>query len=177
MQLLNKTPFIAYDELIFHKRMKDWLIKKIKTLGEHDQYKTNIRLNYAKCKVYSPWKHQRRDFDLVRHLIGNKVSEMTGLQVWPRFDIWGLYYEGPDTHCGFHNHGKFDGYAGVYYLEADDNSGQLYLPEHDIYIEAKPNRIVVFDPSVKHGVLPSIAKDNSRVAIAFNCDAIENVVN
>ena len=61
MQLLNKTPFIAYDELIFHKRMKDWLIKKIKTLGEHDQYKTNIIASMGKRDAQKYWYNQLED--------------------------------------------------------------------------------------------------------------------
>jgi|TARA_R110000822_G_scaffold310170_1_gene441712 hypothetical protein len=176
MQTFNENKFIAYDTLDLRPRVSKHLIHCIKKYGEHNQYKTSIRLGYAVCKVFQPWKHNRDDFDLIRHLISNKASQMVNKSLFARKDIWGLHYTGDLNYCHYHNHGKFNGYAGVLYLEADEDCGQLHFPEYDIYVEPEPNRIILFDPRIKHGVMPNLDQSSNRVAIAFNVDVISDAL-
>ena len=76
--------------------------------------------------------------------------------------------EGEKT--GLHDHAHMSVLSAVTYLQAEENCGDLYFRKEgfdDLTIKPEVGKIVIFSPSLLHGVLPN-RSCKERISFAFN---------
>ena len=76
----------------------------------------------------------------------------------------------PGERTGLHDHQDFSRLSAVTYLACEEASGNLYFRidgEDDLEISPEVGKIVIFDPSLRHGVHEN-RSDSERISFAFN---------
>ena len=71
---------------------------------------------------------------------------------------------------GLHDHADLACLSAVTYLACEENSGNLYFRtdgEDDLEISPEVGKVVLFDPSTRHGVLEN-RSCSERISLAFN---------
>lgn len=76
----------------------------------------------------------------------------------------------PGTQTGVHDHLSLSVLSAVTYLSCEENSGNLFFVsegEEDLEICPEVGKLLLFDPSMKHGVRRNCS-ENERISFAFN---------
>ena len=76
----------------------------------------------------------------------------------------------PGERTGLHDHVDLSFLSAVTYLACEESSGNLYFRidgEDDLEISPEVGKVVLFDPSTRHGVLEN-RSDSERISLAFN---------
>lgn len=76
----------------------------------------------------------------------------------------------PGESTGLHDHTRNSKLCGVFYLAAENESGNLFFHkegEVDLEIMPKVGKLVLFEPWMRHGVREN-RSNNTRLSMAFN---------
>ncbi len=76
----------------------------------------------------------------------------------------------PGESTGLHDHAQSSVLSAVAYLRSNENSGNLYFRKdgrEDLQIKPEPGKMIVFPPSLRHGVHPNLSNEK-RISFAFN---------
>ena len=76
----------------------------------------------------------------------------------------------PGAQTGVHDHVSLSVLSAVTYLSCEENSGNLFFVsegEEDLEIRPEVGKLLLFDPSMKHGVRENCS-GSERVSFAFN---------
>jgi hypothetical protein len=87
-------------------------------------------------------------------------------------DAWGNVYKKGDE-ATEHDHGGVDAFCGILYLT--EGGPGTYFKEHDLTVEEKIGRYVLFHPILRHSVKP-LTENIERVTMAFNNNRIKDWV-
>lgn len=179
-ELLSEDPFVSKLSGVFFDTNQKW-IDLILEQASYDQNKASIRRDRAYCKLFQPtFRFKDRNdpmhsvlFPLLGLINRNVRFMLTELGMPSTTDIgvdrdaWGLVYEDGES-CGPHGHGRENLYAGVYYLETTEGSGEIYFPEAGLEVEPKSGDLLLFGSPVIHGVMANTIPDSTRICVAFN---------
>ena len=71
---------------------------------------------------------------------------------------------------GIHDHAKIASVSGVFYLQCQPDSGDLFFRkegEKDLHFQPKVGKMILFPSNLKHGVLEN-KSSTKRISLAFN---------
>lgn len=138
-------------------KLRNKVREAVKNSNMH--YKTNVKGLFTGFKTFNHDPDMKEFIDSIRNEISvvNKVDFVL-------HDAWGNIYKKGDEAI-VHNHEGQDNFCGLLYLT--EGGPGTYFPEHDITIEEKVGKYVIFHPLLQHQV-NKVEKDIERITIAFN---------
>ena len=165
VNVIQEDPFIHIHEGLFFPETEP-LLTEIVSRCSYAQSLTNVRMNRAYTKIYSPHKHKRDDFKKYYDWLESTVD-------YGKLDRkgWALDYE-PHEATAPHTHDPATFTASaIHYLRADVGCGILCIKDqngNELEIIPEDNLLVVFDSDVTHYVLPAENKNARRTCMVFN---------
>lgn len=101
--------------------------------------------------------------------------------ILPHNSYWRTYYDSTKDITKLRRYSSGDSYEAHYdsYVHAlistticpkEDVGGNLFFPEHDLEVETKDNRTVIFPGWIKHGVTKVLENDRYAITIFSWCD-------
>ena len=148
------------------------------------EYNRNRRRIFTSHKINGRWENSYLPIDLVpsvkkamRHArnLGAKVLKVSSIILFEplsggekSFPPFWFNVAKANEMTGLHNHSGWSVLSGVVYLQADENSGNLFFKnEEEFEIEPAVGKMIIFPPHLKHGVRLNKSR-NERISLAFN---------
>ena len=151
-----------------------------------EEFQSNREKVEKSHKIGGRWENQYLDIDDVpsarepMRLARNLGKEVLGTQSVILFDslagsqnpnppFW-FNAASPGERTGVHDHAHLSKLSAVAYLQAEENSGDLFFQMSgfkDLFIKPEVGKMVIFPPNLRHGVHEN-KTTQERISFAFN---------
>lgn len=161
----------------------DWGVWVPRLLDEINFNRTSIALSH---KIRGRWENSYLDEELVPTIRvpmrfardqGKEVLDLSSVILFEplpfshdQFPPFWFNLAQPGEETGLHDHASLSILSGVVYLVCEEDSGNLFFRmdgEDDLEICPEVGKIVLFDPSIRHGAREN-RSGSERISLAFN---------
>jgi len=133
--------------------------------NEELSYKTHVKGHFTGFKSLI----ENKDFNNFLKIIQENIK-IIFKENFIISDAWGnICKKGEEV--SEHNHGSTTGFCGILYLT--EGGPGTYFKEHDLLVEEKIGKYVLFHPELFHKV-EKITTDIERITVAFNMNEIKS---